>query len=185
MQVRGGFRRDPGTASCISKGPLSATCPQALPCECSSIRAWIRLDSRGWAWNVQPDAMCPPTSADDGRGLRCRPTGDAEVTAHSLAGRQTRLGDRLLRGSMESRQARPREWSRASLMVWLLVPASRTGPTWEKPPDGGVQRTRRDESTHRPLCRSASTCTRGCHSSALRSRTPVSRRTRIAFGVPQ
>ena len=68
---------------------LSATCPQALPCECSSIREWMRLDV------VDGPGICSPMRCvhrrphTTGWGLRCRPMGHAEVTAHSWAGNET------------------------------------------------------------------------------------------------
>ncbi len=136
MQVRGGFRRDPGTASCLPERPLSATCPQALPRECSSIREWMRLDSRGWARNLQPDAMRPPTSAHDGLGLAMPPNGSCR--SHGpLVGRQaTRLGDRLLRRH-GTRQPRPRDWKSRVLDGRLLAPANTTGHRVGKPPNRG------------------------------------------------
>jgi hypothetical protein len=91
-QVRAGFRRDPGTASCFPEWPLSATCPQALPRECSSLREWMRLDSRGWARNLQPDAVRPPTSARDGLGLAMPPNGSCRSHGPLVRRQATRLG---------------------------------------------------------------------------------------------
>ncbi len=136
MQVRGGFRRDPGTASCFPEGPLSATCPPALPRECSSLREWMRLDSRGWARNLQPDAMRPPTSAHDGLWLAMPPNGSCRSRAHSLAGRQRDLGTGYS-GAMEPGNPGPADWKSRGLDGRLLAPASTTGHHAGRPPNRG------------------------------------------------
>jgi hypothetical protein len=109
------FSERSGGGLLLSQKPLSATCPKALPCECSSVRERMRLDGRGQAWNLHPEAMRPPSSAHDGLGLRCRPMGHAEVAApaprRSTPRRRppTRARRRQdARPGRNSRQVRPR-----------------------------------------------------------------------------